>query len=254
MASPAETMADVHPAFAGRLAKALLSLDHEGPLPALDDTAKPYLATKGTVTLSVAISSGAGRATVVAARHQGGATPAQRASCDSFCRLIEGMPIQEVAEHGAVHLIEMLRDPAAPAPVLGILSPRNAGDIFLLAEALIRDIYRAYENDSGAARGWNQWNPKISGEWLSLSKEDQANRLKPLLLSSASKNQLAADDIWISDIERGLRVVLSFAANVPAESKPGILMGLERDLRNATGIRLEVYVEEMNDINSIRRL
>jgi hypothetical protein len=253
-ATPLRTVAGVHPAFASRLAEASLHINHEGGLPSLDGQAKAYEATKDAVALSVAIATGSGRHTVVTARHRGAGSPEQRAACECFCRVIEGLPIQEAAEHGAIRLIESLRDPEVPSPVSGILTPRNAGKIFLLLEQLIRSVYKAYLADSGAERGWNQWNPKIPAEWLRLNKEEQAAKLKPELNLSIIANGLNADDLWISDIEKGLRVILSFAPTIPSEQKPPILMRIERHLRDAIGIRLEVYVEEMGDQNKIRRL
>lgn len=239
--------------FRAGLAMALRRLDHEGPMPALDHDVNVYKRSHSGVTLSVAITT-RGRAIVAAARHAGAESPVTRAACDSFCRLVEGMPIQEAAEHGALHLIEVLRDPNEPAPVKGILTPQNCGDEFVLVEHLIRGIHGDYLTDADATPGWNQWNPKMRAEWLQRSKEEQAAGLKPIIASYIQDQGLGLDDLWISDIERGLRVILSFGPNVAATRKPALLMSLERRMRDATGNRLEVYVEEMSDENTLRRL
>jgi hypothetical protein len=60
--------------------------------------------------------------------------------------------------------------------------------------------------------------------------------------------------MWISRIERGTRVTIAFADGVPYAVKPTLMMMLERRLRKETGIPLELFMEEMKDVNKIRRL
>lgn len=204
------------------------------------------------LTLTVAIDP-RGQAPILEAGHRGTAPPAL-AAADRFCALIEGLPIQEAAEHGVLHLLAELRDPGEPPPVAGILTVQSSGDVFVLLQRLIRGVYAAYLSEAGEARQWNRWNPRMPSDWLRLGKERQASGLKPILADQLAIEGLTSDDMWISDIERGLRIVVSFGVAVPAWDKPSLLMRLERRLRNATGKRLEVYAEEMIDQNAIRRL
>ena len=55
-------------------------------------------------------------------------------------------------------------------------------------------------------------------------------------------------------VESNLRVLIAFAAELGYDRKPALLMAFERQLRAATGDRLEVFAEEMADGNRIRRL
>jgi hypothetical protein len=190
----------------------------------------------------------------VAAKHCGASTPVDRGACDSFCAVVQGLPVQEAAEHGVIHLIERLRDPYESPPVLGILTPGSCGEVFVRLESQIREIYSAYQAESGDVSGWNQWNPRVPAEWLRLDKEQQAQQLKPIIASHLSEQGLTSEDLWISDIERGIRVVISFGEGVPLAEKPKLLMQVERRLREATGKRIEVYAHEMTDKNVLRRL
>ncbi len=248
----ATALQDAHPAFRAGLAMALNRLDHEGTLSVIPD-AKIYEASRDGVTLALAISP-RGRPSIVAARHHGAVDQVMRGACEALCFVLEGLPAQEAAEHGVIHLIESLRDPTEPYPVAGIMTPKNTGEVFLQVERLVRDICHAHQADTGSVSEWNQWNPKVQSEWLRRSKDDQASVLKPIVAEQVLDEGLTGDDLWISDIERNIRVIMSFGPGVSADRKPAILMRLEGRMRKATGNRLEVFAEEMTDKNVIRRM
>jgi hypothetical protein len=250
----AKTADEPFTCFRPALARALECVEREGDLPSIDDKARLYAARESGVSLTVAVSSGDGPARVVAARHRGAAHTWLRATFDSFCRLIEGLPLQEAADHGAIQLIDRLRDPQQPAPVPGILTPRNSGAMFAVVERLIRVIYAQHLVQAGEKPAPNHWNPRLPAGWAHMRKQDQIDLLKPVVTVQLQDEGLAFDDVWINDIQRGLRVTMSFGPGVPAPRKPELLMRIERRMRLETGARLEVYAEEMRDRNVIRRL
>lgn len=174
--------------------------------------------------------------------------------CERFCGLIEGLPLQEVAEHGAIQLIERLRDPDQPRPVGGILTTRNAGPVFGMLERLARAIYAEHVGATDLKPGPNHWNPRLPAEWARKRKEEQIEVLKPILAAQLCDEGLDADAGQITGVERGLRVTMAFGPGVAAQRKPALLMRIERRIRRETGGRLEVFAEEMHDQNVIRRL
>lgn len=174
--------------------------------------------------------------------------------CERFCGLIEGLPLQEVAEHGAIQLIERLRDPDQPAPVDGILTTRNAGSVFGLLERLVRAIFAEHVGTTGLKPGPNHWNPRLPADWARKRKEQQIELLKPIVAAQLCDEGLDTDAAQVAGVERGLRVTMAFGPEVTAQLKPALLMRIERRIRRETGGRLEVFAEEMQDQNVIRRL
>ena len=241
------------PAFRARLAAATRRIEREGVPPPLAGATVATGAADG-IRLMLAVVDRDGTPTIAAARHAGAMQPALRGALDRFCALIEGLPLLEAAEHGAHHLVADLREPGAGSPVAGILTPRNAGAPFALAERLVRAAADSWRDAGGALADDNFWNPALAEGWRTMAREAQADSLKPLLAPAAAEAGIAAEELWIADIERGFRVVVAFGPNVAPAAKPKLLMRLEERMREATGQRLEVYMEEMKDQNRIRRL
>jgi len=214
---------------------------------------RSYHAQVDGLELTLTIGIDKGRPLVAAVSFVGG-TPSQQAILERLRKILVGMPPQEVAEHGAIHALTAAPPEVGPAPVAGIRNPRNAGADYLLIERLLRIAYRAYLDDGGVPPGHNFWNPRLAPQWLRMRKEQQAEELKLRLAEFLAASGFDAEMMWISDIERGFRIVMSFREGVEVEKKPKILLNLERYFRDTTGMRLEVYLEEMTDQNKIRRI
>lgn len=235
-------------------ATAAKSVAREGNLPP-DATGGPaYQATENGVTLLVRLDTSGGRPRVAAARHGGAMDAALRGVLDTFCRLIEGLPLQEAADHGAIHTLEALRNAQSPNPVPGVLTPRSAGHAFACCEKLMRDILRQHQADTGKQDTRNFWNPPLSDEWRSASDEQRIAILQPQIVAFRSAHGLIDQDIWVAAVEKVRRVIVGFGPAVAYDRKPRLLMELELEVRKATGDRLEFFMDEKTDINKMRRL
>jgi hypothetical protein len=100
----------------------------------------------------------------------------------------------------------------------------------------------------------NSWYVQPSSDFKRKSEQEQADILKSHLQNFIKLNNLSHDDIWICEIERSRRVTISFSDNVPYRDKPSLVMRFEKFLRDITGDPLEIFVEEMRDVNKGRRL
>ena len=242
--------ATVHPAFRARLDALALRVDHEGDL--VGDDLEIYSRSRDGLTLSVAVD---GAPVVVRdARFKGAADDRVRAACEVFCRWIEGLPLQEAAEHGVVYLIDRLRDPQSPPPIQGIHTARNCGPPFDVLGDLISALFEDYLARRNQTPGHNTWNPPLHKDWLSRSKTERIDILTQAIELHLRRRGAAPGSIWVSEIESARRVVLGFASDFPANDKPTSVMGIERIVREVTASRIEVYSEEMSDENAIRRL
>lgn len=200
------------------------------------------------VTLTVAPSS----STIATAGHHGARTEQERQVLDELCRVIAGRPPQEAAEHGTLYVMKAL--PQLCAKVSGIVTPRNAGAEFGLAERLIREIATKARAQLNEKQLKNLWYERASRGWRDKTEADQAVAAKPILAALLGDSGFGSDDAWISRIERGTRLTIDFSPSVSYASKPTFMMQLEKRLRSAIGEPLEVFLDEVKDANKIRRL
>jgi hypothetical protein len=191
---------------------------------------------------------------VVSAAHEGVTDPAEREVFDAFCRILEGLPIQEAADHAGHHVMAAQHAPGQARPVPGIVTPWNADPRFHRPMRLIRRIRVDYAARQPSASVENFWNPAISKDWLRLDEAKQLACVDEILSAFLSERGLVSGNLVAVGIENNIRVLLAFSEEVGYAHKPALLMDFERKLRTATGDRLEVFAEEMADENRLRRL
>lgn len=223
---------------------------------AVVDRGRRYAATDAGITLSVCLARGRSGWLVADARYMapGNATAELKGVLDVFCRSIEGLLVQEAADHGTIHTCERLRQ-SVPGPLVqGIHTPRSMGSAFVLCDRLIRDILAQYRAATGDQETRNFWNPALSQEWRVKTAEQQMEALRPIVEAYRKSQERLNSNIWIARIEKMRRVIIDFGETVDAARKPIVLRQLEQAIRRATGERLELYMEELKDNNVIRRL
>lgn len=247
------TVADkaVHPDLLPALQTVATRLEYAGPLGA--DSDAHYAVTVPEATLAVNLGS-APSWTVHAARHAGARDEALQRLLDVFCHAIEGLPLREAADHGAIHALERLRQESSSLAIRGIVTVRSAGSGFLVCETLIRGVLHEHERRAGPVPIQNFWNPPLSETWRGMDTSARLTALKPIIDEFRAAASLAETDLWLVRIERMARIVIGFGAAVSHDQKPILLRKLESAVRRKTGNRLELYMEEMKDDNTIRRL
>lgn len=194
------------------------------------------------------------RGRIASARHEGVSDPAEARVFDAFCQVLEGLPIQEAADHAGHHVMARLRAPGEAPPVPGIVTPWNADSLYRRPMHLIRRIRADYATGRPEASVENFWNPAISKDWLRLDEAAQLARIDGILGEFLADRGLSPGSLVAVGVEHNIRVLLAFSQAVGYERKPALLMAFERALRTRTGDRLEVFAEEMADGNRIRRL
>ena len=191
---------------------------------------------------------------VVKAAHEDVIDPAEREVFDAFCRVLEGLPIQEAADHAGHHVMAAQHAPGQARPVPGIVTPWNADPRFHRPMRMIRRIRADYAARRPSASVENFWNPTISKDWLRLDEAKQLACVDEILSAFLAERGLVSGNLVAVGIENNIRILLAFSEEVGYAQKPALLMDFERKLRTATGDRLEVFAEEMADGNRIRRL
>lgn len=242
----------VHPAFFERAQGAAARADHKGSLSNSDGAT--YVATERGITLSLRVTNERGTPTVGMARYTGTADHAVAGVFETFCRIVEGLPLREAADHGAIHaMYELLGDPLQ-RPMAGILTPHSAGAAFSCCEKLIRSILAMRATKVGDVRTDNFWTPALSSTWRSEGDQRRIDMLRPLVEQFRAEHGLSEDQFWLEAIDKACRVIVGFGPAVDHSAKPALLLRFEVQIRQETGNRLEVFMAEAKDTNSIRRL
>ncbi|HKW94575.1 MAG TPA: hypothetical protein VJX92_22010, partial [Methylomirabilota bacterium] len=190
---------------------------------------------------------------VRSARHRGARGDA-RALLEGLCAVMEDKPLLECADHAVIRLEYRLRDRDRPRPVAGIVTPESVESAFGPLTAAVRELLAEYRRRAGYAETDNRFHPEPSPDWSALSQEQRMARLQAALDRLVAQRGLRPGDVVCTRLDRSTRATLEFRAELPAQKKAGMLMGLERELKSTLEPTIHLYQEEMHDKNKIRRL
>lgn len=196
---------------------------------------------------------------IAAARHAGGGSEVRRALLEGFCAQIEGVPIQEAADHGSVRLLNSLRNRNQVRPVSGILMPRNTHPDFVLLEHLIRRARDGYAALAGLTDRQNFYEVPPSSAWLARTDQQRTLAVTESIRAFATGHGLSADAITLRELTNDIqkhpvRLFVSFDPDLDPDRKPVLARALEGHLKDRVEWRLELHNEEMHDANRLRRL
>ncbi len=232
----------IHPCYLEALS-ATIPLEHEGKC----ETSPPlehFESTSSGVTLSVLVDN---RGKVREARHSG-TIALETTLLETFCQVIEGLPLQEAAEHGALRLEQKLRAPGMPLPVAGILTPDNADPIFKVPNQLIREIFLARVEKTGVVPQKNFWSEPIPKSWLALFLEQKISAISSVVKQRLEAHGLPLDALTVYELKNETRLTLDENQKVVGS----FLLELERELHARLGVQVEVLLAERQDKNKPR--
>ncbi len=249
--------ADAHPHFRAAMKAASAGLSHEGGAVPEDAALKRLQVLEGAVRLTLDVDPVTH--TVRRAGHDGGRTLSERVALDLFCRMAETLPIQEVADHVGLKVVDSLVDEDKPPPVVGVLLPINAGQPFTLAPRLARKAYDAYRASMSMGTETNfHYAPPSSG-WLALTAPERREKVVGGLRGFLQSADLYPDDIELLRLEKNkygyeVRGVIAFSDRVAVGDKPVLMRRLERRLRRDLETEIELVADRARDSSPLRRL
>ncbi len=196
---------------------------------------------------------------VKSACHQGGSTPSERVALDQFCKLAENTPIQEVADHVGLRVIDELVDDDNAPPVAGILLPSNAGVPFQTGPIMARQAYDAFRAAHAPQETANFFVPAPSAEWLKLTTAEREDRVVAGIRAFLQSEQLYPDDLDLLRLEKSksgheVRVVIGFSDRIDVAAKPPLLRRLEQRLRRDAERQIDIVADRARDKSKLRRL
>lgn len=239
----------VHAMYAAAIAAAAEHPLHEGKLFIAAGVEHLEVQEQG-VALTLAVEPTTHRIRHAAFR---GAPTGHRGVMERFCTLLEGSPILDAADHGVQRLEFALREHWATRPVAGIVTPRAADPCFEIPLALIRGALAVYRQRTGYAERVSAHDPGPRASWLALAPSARQAAIRTVLDRFVTARGGSPTDIELLAIEYDVRLVLRVGERMTADG-PGLVLDIERALRDAIDPRLEVVLEEIRDKNRLRRL
>ncbi|MBS4047978.1 MAG: hypothetical protein KG075_16660 [Alphaproteobacteria bacterium] len=228
-------------------AQALYVLPGASASPALD-TAQAGVAVKATcdgLTLEAAISPDH---VVTAMAYSGARTPVSQRLAQTMLRLFIGLPILEIAGHGAIRVEYHLRDHGTP-PVPGIAIPEATEPAFALVIHLARELLSDYRQKTGYSEHRNLFDTPPGPTWMKASEAER----RQMLSDAFAKDGIPPQVVSIIAIEYDVRVVISLDGDL-ARNPADHMLRLERSIKRHVDSRLELFLAEVKDHNKIRRL
>lgn len=207
-------------------------------------------AAAGGVSLSAAIDAREHRIVGMAGSAPAGSDEA--ALLAGLAQVSIGRGIQDASEHAAIRLENLLRDPAVPRAVPGIVQPENADPAFRLPLSLIRRIYADYRKRTGYKPEWNYEDDLPSGEWMSIGQEERVRRILAAIPEACPETGVRRDQIRIVGIDLDTKVLLALPAGVDPKTQQKYVTRAEAEVKSHVDPRLELYLEYAHDRNTKR--
>lgn len=166
---------------------------------------------------------------------------------DVWCEIVEGMPRTEATEHGVHRVMDRLRDPAAPPPVPGVVTPRNASPLF---RALLEAAWQLGEGVEPDSR----WSPEPSEPWLARSDEERLSEVRRVLAEACEAIGLDPAHVRAETLRGHIKIRLEYADEVPIADRRRAPLALERILQDRLEPTLVIERQPRRDLNVLRRL
>lgn len=243
---PLQQPAQIGPLYVGAIANLAAAAK---PTPALTSAPDNIIVTASCdgLRLQVAVSTDH---TVLALHYDGARTAVAIGLAEAMRQMLVGLPILEIAHHGAIRLEYRLRgDAAPPTPVPGIAIPEASDPAFAVVNHLTRQLLADYREKTGYTTRRNLFDVAPGLGWM---RANEAERRK-MLLDALVKDGISPQQVSIIAIEYDVRVVISLDGEL-ARNPADHMLTLERSIKRHVDGRLELFLAEVKDHNKLRRL
>ncbi len=239
---PSANTSDLDPLYTNAFVRASSAISYEGSLST--SVAQPTYKAEEKGSLSCAVDP---QGLIVQARHQG-FSGVDRVIMDQICKLMEGRPLQEMAEHGALRLESQMRDLQKKANVPGIITLENCDPHFQLPNRLLRQLFASFMKQTGKPWERNYWRDKTPNEWLLLSPEEKLVAARNFLTATCEELGLQTN-VEVVEIKNDTRLVLHYTQQTDKPNFGNAMIRLERRLRDKMHFEVELQLEAIEDRN-----
>lgn len=177
-----------------------------------------------------------------------------RALLEGTCQIINETSIQDASDYGLIKLEWMLRDHSQASPVDGIVNPFNMDQMFQLPHNLLRELLDMYREKTGYSETRNFWNGNVEKVWREASEDERKKRVQIAVDRHAQAQGFEEGDVVVAQVDKTVKVSLSFTKDFPSTTKAKYILSMERVLRQEVEQKIELYQEMWKDKNRTRRL
>jgi NifU-like protein involved in Fe-S cluster formation len=246
---------EIDPLYREKILETYQSLAHQGSI--LEDGDNLLIrSNKEGISLFGAINTK--DHTIHRARFSGTNKTVESALLEGLCAIIEGLPIQEAFDHGVLKLEYRLRDPKQKRPVAGIINVFNYPPMFELPLYLMRELYATYIKKTGYKPGDNFYVAPVGAEWKSKSEAEKAASIahvfESLLQIPGRPYYRLPVKLHIISIDFHFKISFAIEGEIDPVTRSKLYMDLEVAVRKELEPRIEIYSQNVRDLNSIRRL
>lgn len=245
---------DIHPLLERALEGEVLSFRREGA-PNDGEAVTQWVPDQGAVMLTVDPEG----EFIRSATHIGVEPLVRRRLVELMCREVEGKTVQDASDHAGTYAVQRLRLRAGGRPTQGILLASNAGREVIRALRLIREACQAYRARHPKSGTENFFEVPPRADWRTLTAEERLARVvgeTQRFWRGGMTGEPALKAVRIDNDIHGhaCRVIVQVGGQLPRDTVPTTLRGLERHLKATVEPALQVYLEPLKDKNVIRRL
>lgn len=195
---------------------------------------------------------------LIQASFKAGGDSLANAFLELYCQEIEGLPCEEAAAYAASYVVHRLTDGRAVTGYQGILNPAKVHPALAAAEAALRALRPAWRQAPGMAAVERADFLAMPDAWLATAPEVRLAALHQALTGAIANGQLPDCGLAVEGLEddirgRPVRVTLTYPKSADAASLPGRMRQIEQLFRSQVAPWLEIYAEERQDHNKLRR-
>ncbi len=187
-------------------------------------------------------------------RWTGAQGPLQRGLLNGTAQTLRGLSLLEASDHGVLRLEDRLRSERQRRPSLGMVIPEQVEPAFLLPKQLMHQLLAAYRQQTGFSGKVNFFVSAPTASWTQLNLEQRQAKVSEFILRFWREKGLGEELPELIKLEESGRLTLDFPESMNVHTKAEMLLKLERFLDKNLEEHLHLYMLELEDKNSKRRL
>lgn len=231
-----------------------LPLEHVGPLDA--GCSGPEWTRREAAGVSLALRLAGEAGTVAAIRCQAASAAAgDQALLEQFCRACLGLSLEEAAAYAGDYALHRL---GAALPAMGVRPPTRAIPILATVQDILRGLRRERRGGAEVPQLEDAHLLALPAAWTEVGDAERLQRTRAGLAAALVALGESAELLALTTIDRDIRgrpvrCVLDVLGAIEPARLPALLRQVEQHLRRQVAPWLELYVEERDDRNQLRK-
>jgi hypothetical protein len=179
---------------------------------------------------------------------------------EKCCNLAIGLPIQEVADHLVLKIMDYYIEEFNPDLIISAIAlPNNTAKEFVELQNVLRKVYNCYLQTEDLQSMTNFYYDLVPDFWNALDGIKKNDLVSGFIIKFLESNALHANAIKLVKIEKNkykqdIRFAISLDNSIKSDDKPKVMRNLEGFLRKNIFKQVELIAERVQDVSPLRRL